>query len=111
MAEKSSSNKAMKLDKILDLISFYNQVVSGLSLLLLARFVSDTLNITIGSFCALVYNDNMARVILETCSSLGFFLTLLLFVIHLDQLYEDIKSLTVHLFEIEFYSEDEDYNR
>ena len=109
--EKSSSNKAMKLDKILDHVSFYNQVVSGLSLLLLARFISDTLNITIGSFCVLVYNDNMARVILETCGSLGFLLTLLIFVINLDRLYEDIKSLAIHLLEIEFHSEDEDYNR
>ena len=109
--EKSSSNKAIKLDKILHHVSFYNQVVSGLSLLLLARFISDTLNITIGCFCALVYHDNIERVILETCSSLGFFFTLLIFVIHLDRLYEDIKSLATHLLEIEFHSEDEDYNR
>ena len=101
----------MKLDKILDLVSFYNQVVSGLSLLLLARFISDTLNITISSFCAFVYHDNIDRVIMETCNSLGFFLNLLNFVIHLDRLYEHIKSLTIHLLEIEFQSEDEDYNR
>ena len=109
--EKRSSNKAIKLDKILDLVSFYNQVVSGLSIMLLARFISDTLNITVGSFCALVYHDNMERVILETCHSLGFFLTLLIFVIHLDQAYEDIRSLETHLLEIEFHSEDGDYNR
>ena len=101
----------MKLDKILDLVSFYDQVVSGLSLLLLVQFISDTLNITIGSFCALVYHDNMARLILETCSSLGFFLTLLIFVIHLDRLHEDIKSLATHLLEVEFHSEDDNYNR
>ena len=101
----------MKLDKILDLVTFYNQVVSGLGLLLLYRFISDTLNITIGSFCAFVYHDNMARVILETFSSLGFFFNLLNFVINLDRLYEDIKSLSIHLMEIEFQSEDEDYNR
>ena len=101
----------MKLDKIFDLVTFYNQVVSGLSLLLLSRFISDTLNITIGAFCALAYHNNMERVILETCHSLGFFLTLLIFVIHLDQLFEDIRSLETHLLEIEFHSEDGDYNR
>ena len=55
-----------------------------------------------------VYHDNIDRVIMETCNSLGFFLNLLNFVIHLDRLYEDIKSLTIHLLEIEFQSEDED---
>ena len=102
----------MKLDRILDLVSYYNQVVSRMSLFLLARFISDTLNITIGSFCALVYlNLDWVRAFLETCNALGFFLNLLNFVINLDQVHDEIKSLSVHLLEIEYQSEDNAYNR
>ena len=109
--EKSSLNKSLKLEKILSLVSVYDQIISGLSLLLLARFISDTLNVTISSYCALTYYKNWQRAILETLNSLGFFLNLLNFVIHLDQMYGDVRSLSVHLLEIEFKSEDDGYNR
>ena len=110
-SEKSSLHKTLKLEKMLNLISVYDQIVSGLSLLLLARFISDTLNVTISSYCALTYYNNWERALLESLNSLGFFLILLNFVIHLDQMYGDIRSLSIHLLEIEFQSEDDVYNR
>ena len=111
LSEKSSLNKTLKLEKMLNLISVYDQIVSGLSLLLLARFISDTLNVTISSYCALTYYKNWERALLESLNSMGFFLNLLNLVIHLDQIYEDIRSLSRHLLEIEFQSEDDVYNR
>ena len=111
LSEKSSLNKTLKLEKMLNLISVYDQIVSGLSLLLLARFISDTLNVTISSYCALTYYKNWERALLESLNSLGFFLNLLNLVIHLDKMYEDIRSLSRHLLEIEFQSEDDVYIR
>ena len=106
LIEKSSSVIEVKLENILDLVSFYNQIISGLSLLLLARFITDTLNITIGTYCALKYSGHWIRTTLETCSSLGFFFNLLNFVINLDRLYEDIQSLSTHLLDVEYHSVD-----